>query len=198
VPGLGTPAWAIPGVLPDAPRAAPAPTTAGPAPSIDRHVGDRVLGDVLREKDKQIGLDLPGAGKCATIISEVVRGSTAPDVSRASLEVRISPAGTVASVRVVSSNGGSAGDWAAVAAAAKSRLASEVFTLPSAYAAGAIVAVEVVSKVQYPDGSPAGGGFQRGGPPPGSFGGGVSFDTANIGARPKRHVRAVASARPAK
>jgi hypothetical protein len=57
--------------------------------------------------------------------------------------------------------------------------------------------VEAVSKVQYPDGTPGGGpSFTKGGPGGGSLGGGVNFDTANIGARPKRHVAASVSARP--
>lgn len=197
VPGLGGPVWAVPGVITEGDKPKPAPTTVGPPPEVDRKIAGKVIGDVMREKDRGLGLDLPGAGAIATIVSEVVRGSGTPDIAHATLEVRIAPGGQVANVRVVGSSAGSAGDWSAVASAVKGRLSGRSFTLPTAYAAGAIVMVDVVSKLQLPDGSTGGTSFQKGGPSGGSLGGGVNFDVSNIGARPKRHVRALVSARPA-
>ncbi|MDI1478126.1 hypothetical protein [Polyangium sp. y55x31] len=196
IPGIGGPAWAIPGVIPEAGKPKPAPTTVGPPPEVDRKIAGRVITDVMREKDRQLGLDLPGAGTIATVVSDVVRGSGTPDVARATLEVRIAPGGRVASVRVVRSSAGNAGDWSAVAGAVSGRLASRQFTLPESYAQGAIVMVEVVSQLQMPDGSTGGTNIGKGGSSD-SLGGSVSFDVANIGARPKRHVRASVSARPA-
>jgi len=197
IPGLGGgPAWAIPGVVAEQARPKPAPTTVGPPPAVDRKIAGKVIGDLMREKDRQLGLDLPGAGTIATVVSEVVRGSGTPDVARATLEVRIAPGGRVASVRVVRSSAGNAGDWSAVAGAVNGRLASRQFTLPEAYAAGAIVMVEVVSRLQMPDGSTGGTNVNKGAGSD-SLGGSISFDVANIGARPKRHVRASVSARPA-
>ncbi|MDI1428081.1 MULTISPECIES: hypothetical protein [Polyangium] len=196
IPGLGGPVWAMPGVIPETGKPKPAPTTVGPPPEVDRKIAGRVISDVMREKDRQLGLDLPGAGTIASVVSDVVRGSGTPDVSRATLEVRIAPGGRVASVRVVRSSAGNAGDWSAVAGAVSGRLASRQFTLPESYAAGAIVMVEVVSQLQMPDGSTGGTNIGKGGSSD-SLGGSVSFDVANIGARPKRHVRASASARPA-
>jgi len=196
VPGLGTPVWAVPGVVPESTGGKPAPTTIAPPPAVDRNIAGKVVGDLMREKDSQLGLDLPGAGAIASVVSDVVRGSGTPDVARATLEVRIAPGGRVASVRVVRSSSGNAGDWTAVASSVSGRLASRQFALPSAYANGAVVMIEVVSKIQYPDGSTGGTKVGKGGSSD-SLGGSMSFDASNIGARPKRHVAAYASARPA-
>jgi hypothetical protein len=195
-PGLGTPVWAVPGVVPEAPRPAPAPTVIAPGPMVDRNIAGKVVSEAMREKDRGLGLDLPGAGTIGSVIAEVVRGSATPDVAKATFEVRIAPGGRVASVRVVRSSAGNAGDWSGVASAVSARLSSREFTLPTAYAAGAIVMVEAVSKVQYPDGTAGGGpsfhkGSSQGGSP------GMTFDTSNIGARPKRIVGTSVSARPA-
>ncbi len=197
IPGLGGgPVWAIPGVVPEGTAPKPAPTTVGPPPPVDRKIAGRLIADTMREKDRQLGLDLPGVGTIATVVSDVVRGSGTPDVARATLEVRIAPGGRIASVRVVRSSAGNSGDWSAVAGAVSGRLASRQFTLPEAYAAGAIVMVEVVSQLQLPDGSTGGTNIGKGGQSD-ALGGSVSFDVSNIGARPKRHVRASVSARPA-
>jgi hypothetical protein len=197
-PGLGgAPVWAVPGVVPEAPRPAPAPTTIAPGPMVDRDIAGKLVRETMREKDRGLGLDLPGAGTIGSVIAEVVRGSATPDVAKATFEVRIAPGGKVASVRVVRSSAGNAGEWSGVASAVNARLSSREFTLPTAYAAGAIVMVEAVSKVQYPDGTAGGGAtFQKGGPS-GNLGGGLNFDTSNIGARPKRIVGTSVSARPA-
>jgi hypothetical protein len=161
---------------------------------VDRNIAGKVVSEVMREKDRGLGLDLPGAGTIGSVIAEVVRGSATPDVAKATFEVRIAPGGKVASVRVVRSS--AAGDWSGVASAISARLASRQFTLPTAYAQGAVVMVEAVSKVQYPDGTAGGGpsfhkGSAQGGNP------GMTFDTSNIGARPKRVVGTSVSARPA-
>jgi len=198
-PGLGgAPVWAVPGVVPEAPRPAPAPTTIAPGPMVDRDIAGKLVREAMREKDRGLGLDLPGAGTIGSVIAEVVRGSATPDVAKATFEVRIAPGGRVASVRVVRSSAGSAGDWSGVASAVSAKLSGREFTLPTAYAAGAIVMVEATSKVQYPDGTAGGGAsFTKGGPSGGSIGGGLNFDTSNIGARPKRIVGTSVSARPA-
>lgn len=196
-PGLaGAPVWAVPGVVPEAPRPAPAPTTIAPGPMVDRNIAGKVVGELVREKDRGLGLDLPGAGTIGSVIAEVVRGSATPDVAKATFEVRIAPGGRVASVRVVRSSAGNAGDWSGVASAVSARLSSREFTLPTAYASGAIVMVEAVSKVQYPDGTAGGGpSFHKGSASQGNPG--MTFDTSNIGARPKRIVGTSVSARPA-
>jgi hypothetical protein len=197
VPGIGTgPLWAIPGVVPEATTPKPAPTTIAAAPPTDPKLAGRLISDVVREKDKLLGLDFPGAGTVASVVSEAVRGSNTPDVSRATFEVRIGPSGQVTSVKVIRSSAGVMGDWAAVASAVQGRLSGRSFTLPGAFASGAIITVEVNSDLRYPDGSTSGRpGVSAGGGD--SIGGSVNFDASNIGARPKRQVRAYPSARPA-
>lgn len=197
LPGIGTPIWSVPGVIAAGDKPKPAPTTIGPPPAVDRNIGGKVISDIMREKDHGLGLDLPGAGAIASVVTDVVRSSNTPDTAHAVLEVRIAPSGQVASVRVVSSSAGASGDWSAVAASVKNSLASKQFALPTAYAKGAIVTIDVVSKLQLPDGSPAGSSVRRGGPPADSVGTSMTFDVSNIGARPKRHVRSLPSARPA-
>lgn len=196
-PGIETgPIWAMPGVLPEAPKPKPAPTTIAAAPPTDPKLAGRLISDTVREKDRLLGLDLPGAGTIASVVSDAVRGSNTPDVARATLEVRIAPSGRVTSVKVVRSSAGVMGDWKAVASTAQGRLSGREFTLPAAFASGAIVMVEVVSQLQMPDGSASGRPKISGGAGD-SVGGSLNFDAANIGARPKRHVKAFASARPA-
>jgi hypothetical protein len=197
IPGIDTgPLWAIPGVVPDATPPKPAPTTIAAARPTDPKLPGRLISDVVREKDRQLGLDLPGAGTIATVVSEVVRGSNTPDFSKATLEVRIAPGGRVASVRVIRSSAGVMGDWTAVASTVNGRLSTRNFPLPEAFAAGAVVTVEVVSQLQMPDGTTSGRPVIKGGAGD-SIGAGVNFDASNIGARPKRHVKAFPSARPA-
>jgi hypothetical protein len=196
IPGLNTgPLWAIPGVVPEAARPKPAPTTIAAAPPTDPKLPGRIISDVVREKDQGLGLALPGVGTIATAIQSAVRGSTTPDVARATLEVRIGPNGRVTSVKVIRSNAGTAGDWNAVASAAQGSLSGASFPLPEQYAKGAIVTVEVISQLQMPDGSTSGRPGISGGSGD-SVGGTMTFDASNIGARPKRLVKAFASPRP--
>jgi len=195
VPGLGGPLWAIPGVVPEAARPKPAPTTIAAAPPTDPKLAGRIISDVMREKDQGLGLALPGVGTIASAIQNAVRGSTTPDIARATLEVRIGPNGRVTSVKVIRSNAGGMGDWNAVASAAQGSLSGASFPLPEQYAKGAIVTVEVISQLQMPDGSTTGRPGLSGGSGD-SVGGTLTFDASNIGARPKRLVKAFASPRP--
>ncbi len=196
IPGLGGPLWATPGMIPEAEKPKPAPTTIAAPPPTDPKLAGRIISDVVREKDRGLGLDLPGAGTILSIVKEAVRSSNTPEFARATLEVRIAPGGRVSKVRVLRSSAGNAGDWNAVASDVTGRLSGRSFPLPEAYAAGAIVTVEVMSQLQMPDGTVAGKPSIAGGGA-NNVGGSMTFDTANIGARPKRHVGGSVSARPA-
>jgi hypothetical protein len=67
VPGIGTgPLWAIPGVVPEPTTPKPAPTTIAAPPPTDPKLAGRLISDVVREKDKLLGLDFPGAGTVAS------------------------------------------------------------------------------------------------------------------------------------
>jgi hypothetical protein len=197
IPGLNTgPLWAIPGVVPEAAKPKPAPTTIAAARPTDPKLAGRVISDLVREKDRGLGLDLPGSGTILSIVKESVRSSNTPEFARATFIVRIGPTGQVASVKVSSPSAGAIGDWNAVASDVQGRLAGRSFTLPESYAAGAVVTVEVVSQLQMPDGTQS-GRPSIGGGSGNSVGGTMTFDTSNIGARPKRHVGGSVSARPA-
>lgn len=196
IPGLGGPLWSMPGMIPEAAKPKPAPTTINAPPPTDPKLAGRIISDVVREKDRGLGLDLPGAGTILSIVKEAVRSSNTPEFARATVEVRIAPGGVVTKVKVLRSSAGAMGDWNAVASDVTGRLSGRNFALPQSYAAGAIVTVEVTSQLQMPDGTVAGRPSIGGGAGD-SIGGSVTFDSSNIGARPKRHVGGSVSARPA-
>ena len=178
LPGIGSPAWAIPGVVPDMGTAAPAPTTA-PKATVDTQIATKVLNQVIKEKDKALGLDLPGAGTIASAVRNVVAASSVPTESRATVEVRLSPTGQVLSARVTSSSGG--GDaWSGVAKSVQASLAGKALLGKSGFEKGAIVYVSVTSTATLPDGSKS--SIER-------DGAGAKFDVANIGAHMQRVVR---------
>ncbi|WP_437677518.1 hypothetical protein [Sorangium sp. So ce131] len=181
VAGLdGAPVWQMPGVLPSAQAAPPAPTAA-PAPretSMDR--AGEVLREAMRDRDKTRGLDLPAAGTVASVVADAVRGSETPNKARAVFEVHLSGAGAVLGVRAVSSTAGAAALWARVAREAAAQLAGRALAMTAGFSKGAKVYVTVNSSVRMPDGSEVSGIHQQGA--------GFGFDVANLGARPHRLV----------
>jgi hypothetical protein len=179
VPGLGGPAWSIPGVVPDMGRPAPAPTTA-PKATVDPKVATKVLTEAVKEKDKALGLDLPAAGTIASSVRSAVQATDTPPESRASFEVKLSPTGQVLSVRVTSMSGGSTEVWKRAEAAVKAALSGRTLGVTAAYQKGAIVHVSVTSALTLPDGTKS--AIQRKGV-------GATFDVANIGAHMQRVVK---------
>jgi hypothetical protein len=179
LPGLGgAPVWTLPGILPDATTAAPAPTTPPPPRPVDPNVAGRVLQEGMAEQDKAKGIDLPAAGTVASTVASAVRGSEVPADSHASIEVRLSGTGQVLGVRVVSSSSGNADAWARVAAAVKAQLAGRALAMGSTYAKGALVYVDVSSALQLPAG-PKSTQFT---------GSGLKFDMSNLGAHKSQVV----------
>lgn len=179
LPGIGGNAWNIPGVVPDMGRPAPAPTVA-PKPTVDPKIATKVLDSAMKEKDKALGLDLPGAGTVASSVRAAVQATETPPESRATFEVRLSPTGQVLSVRVASSSGGSSETWARVAKIAQASLSGRTLAMTSSYAKGAVVYVNVQSLLTLPDGSKS--AIER-------KGAGATFDVSNIGAHMQRVVR---------
>lgn len=154
LPGLGSrPAWAMPGVLPDAPARPSAAPTAPPAPrDVDRGVATQVLEGTLRKRDRELGLDAPAGGVVATALGDAVRASEAPSEARATFEVRLGPGGEVLGVRVVSASAGDAGTWERVAQRAKAALGARRLDMgPGGKAA--TVTVKIESSLRYPAGS---------------------------------------------
>ena len=187
-PGIGGPAvWSLPGVVPGAGSGpAPAPTAPAATRAPDRDVAGQVLRGTLRGKDKALGLDLPAAGSVASALADAVRATDAPGNARASFEIRIDARGKVVSVRVLSMSAGARQSWERVAREAASRLAGRELAMTGAFAAGASVFVDITSALQLPAGS---GGALAEGPPPGTVGGGMTFDLSNLGAHATRVVK---------
>jgi hypothetical protein len=188
-PGIGRPVWAIPGVLPEAPRPAPAPTTPTAPRAVDPNIAGKVLDEKRRERDKALGLDLPAAGTVASAIGAAVRGGETPNEGRATFVVRLSSAGKVLDVRVASASAGSKDVWERAAKAAASRLSGKTLPMTGEFAAGATVYVDVSSAVSMPSGGK--GGVHRQGT-------GIGFDLSDIGANPTRVVRTSFRVVPAK
>ena len=193
VPGLdGKPVWAIPGAVdvPQRAASAPAPTTPGAPRPVDKDIAGKLLRGELAAKDKALGLDLPAAGTVAAALASAVRTTATPSTGRASYEVRLGPAGQVLSVRMVSASGGGDDAWAEAGRMAAGNLARKKLVMSGAFAGGAVIMVDVASHLQLP----AGGGSKSGapavkpGPPPGTAGGGFTFDLSNVGAHPTRVV----------
>lgn len=116
---LGLPIYTAPGVLPDLPRAAAAPTEAPRARAVPTDMGGhRRARCCMAANDKKKGFDFPSAGNVnSAAIGAVQVARDAPDTAKVSFEVRLGPNGKVLGVRVVTFNGGSAGVWDQVARA---------------------------------------------------------------------------------
>ncbi len=169
-------------------KAPPAETKAPKAKKADRRVADKVIKEELQRKDKALGLDLPAAGTIASIIKSAVLGSDAPADSAATFQVMLGPGGKVTSVTAGASRGGSKATWDAIAAMVKGTLKAQKFTLTDDYAKGAIIVVNVVSKMKMPSGAEVGAGLKL------SLT--QNFDVADIGAKPVRVVVAPFTATP--
>jgi hypothetical protein len=179
LPGIGAQAWSIPGVVPDMGKPAAAPTTS-PKATVDPQIATKVLNDAMKEKDKGLGLDLPGAGSIASDVRTAVQGSALPSESSGTFEVRLSPSGKVLGVRVTSSNGGSADAWAATAKIVAAMSSARAIMMKSTFEKGAVVYINMKSTNTLPDGTKS--VIER-------QGAGATFDLANIGAHMQRVVR---------
>ncbi|WP_437609795.1 hypothetical protein WMF20_00790 [Sorangium sp. So ce834] len=151
-PGIGTPLWSVPGLLPgpDAPRAAP--TAAPRAQPMDPAIAGKVLNETLHGKDKSVGISVPAAGAVASTLADTVRSSTAPLDARATFEVKLGADGQVLGVRLVSATAGDGPTWDRIVDAAKGALAGSALQMgPDRQPV--TVTVKVQSKVQYPSGA---------------------------------------------
>jgi hypothetical protein len=177
VAGMGSPLWAIPGVVPHGTAPAPAPTTAPTPREVDPDIGGQVLREAMAEHDKGLGMDLPAAGTMTSAVQTSIMGSSIPVGTKGSIECRISPSGVVSGCTLTQSTGGGSEAWDAATRAAAAIVGS---ALPGQYAKGATVIIDV-SVLQAP---PAGskGGWNGGA--------GANFDVSNIGAHNTRNVRA--------
>lgn len=141
---------------------------------------NEVLQEQLHEKDKKLGLILPAAGTVASTVKSAVWGSAVPEKSQGTIVVTLGPDGSVTGVKVAGMAGGTAGDWESIAANVKAALSAKTLTLTEEYKKGAIITINVKSKMQNPSGSDPDN--------PVSFGTTTKFDISDIGAKPVRQV----------
>jgi len=149
-PGLGAPIWSVPGVLPTAPPPKAAPTAVEARP-VDPRVAEHVIDGSLHSRDKDKGIQIPGAGVVADTLAGAVR-SGAPLDARATFEVKLSGEGNVEGVRLVRASAGDASGWDRVVGAAKSALAARKLQMGTD-GKGVTVVVKVESSVEYPAGN---------------------------------------------
>lgn len=180
VPGLGGNAvWTMPGVVEGAGRAPPpAPTVSPKARPVDKDIAGQVMRDMLATRDKEMGIDLPAAGTVRSALVAAVQSADLPGNARGTIQFRVGPSGQILDVRVLGHGSGSSEAWQRAANAAKAQLAGRGLAMAQ-YTKGAIITVDVSSKVQAPAGSK--GGLQ---------GSGVAFDLSNIGAHTSTQVHA--------
>lgn len=171
-------------------KAPAAPTEAPKEKLASRDAANDTIKDVLRKKDKKLGLDLPAAGTVASIIKAQVQGSDAPGNVSATFIVKLGPGGSVTSVSVGAINGGNASMWNAIASSAKGAIAARKLNLTEDYKKGAIITVNVQSKMSMPSGAEVGAGLKL------SLT--QNFDVADIGASPVRVITAPFSVAPVK
>lgn len=183
LPGFGQSWSTVPGVVPDMGKPAPAPTVS-PRATVDPQIATKVLKDAMKEKDKALGLDSPARGAVASAVRGVVQSVEMPAEARVTFEVRLSPQGTVVSVKAPSGAGVSADVLSRIAKSVQAALAGRTLPLSSDYANGAIVSVTAQSTLALPDGTKS--TIQQ-------KGAGATFDLANIGAHMQKVVRVSSS-----
>lgn len=158
----------------------PAKTHTDPTPKVGVGKANEVLQEELHEKDKKLGLILPAAGTVASTVRDAVWSSSVPEKSQGTIVVMLGADGKVTGVKVAGMAGGTSGDWEAIAANVKATLSAKTLNLTDEYKKGAIITINVRSKMQNPSGSDPDN--------PVSFGTTTTFDVSDIGAKPIRQV----------
>lgn len=179
--GLGTLPF---GVLPtDRSGRNPAPTETHKR-TYEVDAAQRSIDRGLRVKDAQLGLDFPAASAIAAVLREAVRAGETPFECQGSFTVTVSASGRVTAISLGGYAGGDPATWQIVRKHALAQLSSRVFEMKSSFSRGALVGVTVRSEQKMP-----GGGVGR-------QGASLSFDVADVGAKPMRVVSMSFTARP--
>jgi len=190
IPGVDSPVWDMPDVIDKSGHGPAAPTEAPKAKKVAVDQANRVLGDALDKRDKDLGLQLAAAGTVSSTVKASVMGSAIPWDARGTIIVTVDASGTVTGVKVAAAAGGAASDWDAAAANIKASLAGRKLQLTEKYKNGAIIAVNVLSKRQLPSGVDPSS--------PIHLGTTSTFDVSDIGAKPIHQVQASFSVTPIK
>lgn len=167
LPGLdGIPIWAIPGVVPAPPLAAPIaaalppvvpgapPPPSGPLAAVIDYLGS---GNPPKPSARIAPpQNFPAAGTLASALVTEVRGSSTPADSDSVFELVIDAKGQLASLQVVTADPRHRKEWDRVARAVAQRFAGQTFPLPDTYAQGSRIHIAVTSRLVMPDGTSAG------------------------------------------
>lgn len=188
IPGIDRPLWANPDLLALDTRGAPAETKAPKGKTVDAASVNKSLKGEILKNDKKLGLGFPAGGTVASMFKAAVEGSDAPGNATASYTVALGPGGKVKSIKFNSASAGNASTWEGVARTVKGALAGTKLNLTGDWARGAIIAINVTSKIKMPSGSEVGAGLE--------FSLEQKFDVADIGARPTRVVSVSHDASP--
>jgi hypothetical protein len=177
----GPKVWQMPDGVEIGQNGPPAPTEAPKAKKVGRDKANEVIASAIKEKDKNLGLQLPAAGTVSSTLRDAVWSSDLPETGMGVFVVVIGADGKVSSVKVAQQSGGTAAQWDAAAASAKAALVSRGLKLTDEYKKGAIVTVSILSKMQNPSGTDPDS--------PVHFGTTTTFDISDLGAKAIRQVR---------
>jgi hypothetical protein len=178
-PGIGgPPVWAMPGVIPDSGRPAPAPTTTPRAREVDKDIAGKVIRQAMRESDKSKGIDMPAAGTAAAAVQAAFYGSDLPAESRGRIAIQLNGNGDVTSVKVASMVGGTSDQWERVAQQAGAQMRARKNALCDDCKKGVVIYIDAVSAEALPAGKGSG-----------ISGNTATFDLSNIGAHKRQVVR---------
>lgn len=125
----GGAAWSLPGAFPEGARPVPAPTTSPRAVGPAADVATRVVQDLVRARDRSLGLGDPGATTARNAVVDAVRASALPPASEATFVVRLGADGTVVSVRAEGFRGGDVAAWDGIAKSVAGQLAGQKLRL---------------------------------------------------------------------
>ncbi|MBI4955074.1 MAG: hypothetical protein HY908_23835 [Myxococcales bacterium] len=149
--GLGAYPGGVWSLLGDGPgqRGPAAPTAAPRRGEIPGNIGGRVLDDRLADRDRELGMELPSAGRVQGIVESAARMvSDLPEEFVGAFAVSLGPQGEFQGIQLLSSSGGSSGQWAEVVKIAKGQLGAQKFAMRSAYEKGAIITVSVRAQIR--------------------------------------------------
>ncbi len=147
--GVGPALWTLPGGLSLVGPAAP--TEAPRARELDAEAPAKIVASTLRDRDRALGVTLPGATVVVSAVSTATRAVAVPHNTRATFEVKLGPGGRVLSSKVVKASGGDKSAWDAAAKSVAASLAGKKLDIGDAKTA--TVLVSVTTKHVFPAGT---------------------------------------------
>ena len=126
-----------------------APTSVPRRGEVAPNVAGKVLDQRLADRDRELGMELPAAGRVQSIVEGAVRAvGDLPEQFVGQFSVALGPAGEFQGIQLLSYSGGSVGQWSAAVKIAKAQLAAQKLTMRSSFERGAIVTISVRAQVR--------------------------------------------------